>query len=478
MSRRKRATVSPGGTCPRSPSHGLSRREFLQTGAAGVGALALGATAAPAAPAGVAQRRPNLLLVIVDQMNLDAMSCLGNRHVQTPHLDRLAARGTLFMESHSTNPVCSPARSSLMTGRMPVETGVTVNDRGIRQGMPNLGEWLRDQAGYETVYAGKWHLPGGIFAPDFSGFKPLPGGGGQGALDDGWITRTCEAWLRHYAGRQSAAPFCLVASYMQPHDICYWMIHPETLVSDRLPFPQLRAELPALPPNHRSQPPGPDRARNAYTRFGSDEAWRYYLYCYYRMVEMLDHDVGRLLDALDDTGLAGNTLVLFTSDHGEGAGRHGNVQKWHPYDESMKVPLLCALPGRVRQGVRDAEHLVSGLDVVSTFCDYAGVAAPPGARGLSLRPLLEGQTPPWRDALVCEWQRVGRIVRTPQYKLVTYGDEPALQLFDLRADPWEMTNLAGEARFQDVIRAHARVLQDWNGRMDVCPEPAAKGGPR
>jgi len=456
---------------------GLTRREFLQTGAAGVGALtALGPARATGAPVPVANRRPNLLLIIADQMNLDALSCLGNPHVRTPHFDRLAARGTLFTESHSTNPVCSPARSSLMTGRMPVETGVTVNDRAIRSGMPNLGEWLSARAGYETAYAGKWHLPGGIFAPSFAGFRALPGGGGQGALDDGWVTRSCEAWLRAYAGRQGAAPFCLVASYMQPHDICYWMIHPETLVPDRLPFPQLAAALPALPPNHRSRPPGPDRARNAYTRFPNDDAWRYYLYCYYRMVEMLDHDVGRLLDALDDTGLAENTLVVFTSDHGEGAGRHGNVQKWHPYDESMKVPLLCALPGRVRQAARDTEHLVSGLDVMSTFCDYAGTAAPPAARGLSLRPLLEGRRVEWRDVLVCEWQRVGRIVRTPQYKLVTYGDDPAVQLFDLRADPWETTNLAGETRYADTIREHRARLQDWNGRMDVCPEPPGKGG--
>jgi choline-sulfatase len=305
--------------CSRGLPPGLSRREFLQAGSATLAGLtwAQAASAAPAPAPAPADRRPNLLLILVDQMNLDAMSALGNQQVRTPHLDRLAARGTLFLESHSTNPVCSPARSSLLTGRMPVETGVTQNDIGIRAGMPNLGEWLRDQAGYETVYCGKWHLPGSIFMPGFLGFRPLPGGGGQGAVDDGWVTRSCEGYLRGRAQRQDTVPFALVASYMQPHDICYWMIHPETLVSPTLPFARLAADLPALPPNHRSRPSGPERASTPYTRFASDEAWRYYLYCYQRMVEMLDHDVGRLLDVLDDTSLAENTrFARFEADSG------------------------------------------------------------------------------------------------------------------------------------------------------------------
>lgn len=465
----RHGAAAPGGGA-------VNRREFLQAGSAAIAGLTL-ARAAELAPAPTADAdRPNLLLILVDQMNLDALSALGNPHVRTPHLDRLAARGTLFLESHSTNPVCSPARSSLLTGRMPTETGVTQNDIAIRKGIPTFGEWLRERAGYETVYCGKWHLPGGIFMPGFAGFEALPGGGGQGAVDDAWVTRSCEAYLRQRPARSGAAPFALVASYLQPHDICYWMIHPETLVSSSLPFARLGTELPALPPNHRSRPPGPERARTAYTRFATEEQWRHYLYCYYRMVEMLDHDVGRLLDVLADTGLEQNTLVLFTSDHGEGAGRHGNVQKWHPYDESMKVPLICALPGRVRPGIRDAEHLVSGLDVMSTFCDYAGIAPPPAVRGLSLRPLLAGQPAPWRQSLVCEWQRVGRIVRTPQYKLVTYGDEPATQLFDLRADPWETESLADAPDRAAVVAEHRRLLQDWEAGLDPCPGAPGVGG--
>lgn len=447
----------------------LDRRSFLKTTASALGATAALMSGVPTARA--AEQKPNFLMILCDQMNLDAMSYLGNAYVQTPNLDRLAARGVTFMESHSTNPVCSPARSSLFTGRMPVETGVVHNELAIRPGMPNLGEWLRARAGYETVYCGKWHLPQGFAPPNLAGFRTLPSGGGSGALSDAWVSRACEAYLRNRGGGQEK-PFLLVASLHQPHDICYWMIRPETLVPRELPFPELADKLPALPPNHKSFPDGPPQVGTGYPNFDTDLRWRYYLYCYYRMVEMLDSDVGRLLDALEETGLAENTVVLFTADHGEGAGRHSNVQKWHPYDESMKVPMLWACPPRIQSGLIDRTHLVSGLDVVSTMCDYAGVETPPNARGLSLRPLLEGGKPAWRDHLVCEWKGEGRIVRTQQYKLVTYGEEPKVQLFDMQRDPWEMNTLAADPAMAPVIERHKALLRAWNARMEPAPQPA------
>jgi len=446
----------PGGT------NRLTRRGFLQTGTAALAALGTGTAGLGAA----VEKPPNFLFILCDQMNLDAMSAMGNPHVRTPNLDRLAARGVTFVESHSTNPVCSPARSSLFTGRMPVETGVIVNDRPIRPGMPNLGQWLGQQAGYDTAYCGKWHLPHGYPPPNTAGFRVLPSGGGQGFADDCWVSRTCEAYLRNRPVGEGA-PFLLVASFMQPHDICYWMIHPDTLVPKDLPMARLSAELPALPPNHRSRPEGPRQVGNGYARFTTDDQWRYYLYCYYRMVEMLDSDVGRLLDALDESGHRDNTVVVFTADHGEGAGRHGNVQKWHPYDESMKVPMIWAGPGGIREGVRDTAHLVSGIDLMSTLCDYANIQTPPKARGRSLRPLLEGRPVAWRDHVVAEWKRQGRIVRTARHKFVRHGDDPVVQLFDMQKDPWEMTNLARDQGYSAIIQEHQRLLADWDSSMQV-----------
>lgn len=445
----------------------MTRRGFLRTGAMVAGGLALGISPAQRAAAQPAAR-PNFLFIICDQMNLDAMSCLGNPYVRTPHLDRLAARGTLFMESHSTNPVCSPARSSLMTGRYTQETGVVRNELPIREGIPHIGEWLGNQ-GYETVYCGKWHLPQGFAPANLPGFTTFPAGPGEGMGDDCFVSRSCEAFLRNRAG-ESRAPFLMVASFHQPHDICYWMLSPETLVPDRLPFSRLAADLPALPPNHASRPADmPEQAGRGFPGFDTDERWRFYLYCYYRMVEMLDHDVGLLLEALEETGHARDTVIVFTADHGEGAGRHGNVQKWHPYDESMKVPMIWSCPGMIRESIVDDEHLVSGVDVVSTLCDFAGVQTPPLARGLSLRRLLEGNPTPWRDHVVAEWKGGGRIVRTSRYKYVMHADSQAVGLFDMKDDPWEKVNLAGEPGHADRLGHHRQLLAQWEAGLEVAP---------
>ncbi|MHB9037243.1 MAG: sulfatase family protein [Armatimonadota bacterium] len=445
----------------------ISRREFLLTGAATVGALATKSSLGFGAPAFHRKSKPNFLYLMCDQMCLDAMSSVGNAYVKTPNLDRLAKRGVLFNESYSTYPVCSPARSSLVTGRMPVETGVVANNLSIRHDIPNIGELLHEQAGYDAVYCGKWHIPEYYAPSNLRGFRTLPAGGGEGHADDCWVSQTCEAWLRNRATSTNAsAPFLLLASFMNPHDICYWAISPRTLVPDKLPFQHIINELPPLPPNHDSRPMSPSTYGSFYGEFKTDLQWRYYLYCYYRMVEELDYNVGRLLTALEDSGYAENTVVVFTSDHGENGGCHGMVQKDRQYDSSMKVPLIWSCPGQINENRSDAAHLVSGIDIVSTICYYAGVKSPPGM-GRSLHRLLEGRQTEWRDYLVSEWQKDGRIVRTPQYKYVMFKGDPVEQLFDMRHDPWETTNLAETGKCGSVIQDHQKLLREWNVKMDV-----------
>ena len=235
------------------------------------------------------------------------------------------------------------------------------------------------------MYCGKWHLPYGYTA-DIPGFDVLPVGQGQGDLVDTVVSRSCEAYLKN---RNSGRPFLLVASLMQPHDICYWAIKNKQLVPTKLPFPQLAGHLPELPPNHKKLPSAPQRVNQVrFKQFTTEEQWRYYIYVYYRQVEMLDADVGRILKALEASGNAENTIVIMTADHGEGRGRHQNVQKWHPYDEAARVPMIVVPPGAANAGRRDAEHVVSGLDVAPTLCDYAGIEPPPKYRGRSLRPRL------------------------------------------------------------------------------------------
>jgi choline-sulfatase len=450
---------------------GLTRRTFLASSSAGGLGLILASQRAPAAPV---KPPPNLLFMHLDQWYWEAASAFGCAHVRTPHIDRLASQGTSFSLSYSANPVCCPARACWYTGRASSENGVVMNDQWpIDPAMPDLGQWFSAR-GYDAVYAGKWHVTGRAFTQSFRVLTP---GSGVGELTDGAVSRAAEGFLH---GRQAGdKPFFLNVGFLQPHDCCYWVFeHSNGEALTRLgPPPE---DLPPLPANHGYDPKEPEPLRNRHggpqpRNRWSDEHWRWYLWSYYRMVEMADAEVGRVLQALDDAGLAQDTLVILTADHGDGLARHGLTSKMFLYDEAARVPFIAACPGRVQAGVRDARHLVSGLDVAPTLCAFAGVEGLPKARGLSLRPLLEGTAgAPWREFLVSETFRTGRMVRTPEYKYIAYRNDPVTQLFDLRSDPGELKNLAEDAPRSDTVRDLAARLAAWEGALDLFPlkEPA------
>jgi len=442
----------------------MSRREFLRRGGAGLAGLALtGAAGSSAAQT----RPPNLLFINVDQLHADALSTLGCTHVRTPNLDRLAARGMTFTRSYSANPVCCPARSSWFTGRATCETGVVMNEWRIAEDMPDLGQWLGAR-GYESVYAGKWHVPG---RPLAKSFRVLTYGQLYGELSDAMISRSGEAFLHSYDGDN---PFFLCLGLFQPHDCCYWVFE-HTPPLGELPYPRIADDLPPLPANFDYDPAEPEffaqvwRQRRPFLEQWTETHWRYYLWSYYRMVEMMDADVGRVLDALEDSGHADDTLVIFSVDHGDGLARHRMVSKMFLYDEAARVPLIVSWPGHVAEGVRDDTHLVSGLDLPATLTDYAGVEPLPKARGRSLRPLLEQKDPTWREFLVAEAHRLGRMIRTPEWKLIRYEGSPTEQLFDLRTDPGETHNLAQTARHAGVVRDLGARLAEWESRLEPLP---------
>ena len=445
---------------PAAPTR-TARRDVLK--AAAFGATAALSTAGAAAPRPVKTRKPNILLIICDQLGLDAIAAHGCTDVRTPNLDRLIARGTTFLESHSTSPVCSPARSSIMTGLMPAETGVISNGRPIHKSRPNLGQWFGAR-GYETVYCGKWHLPGG-YQPKVPGFHTLPAGKGQGDLNDTIVSHACEAYIRSRPKDRDSKPWLMVASFMQPHDICYWGNVRMLRMPRGLPFKQLRGKLPKLPPNNTSRPKAPKWLDARRVDEYSPEQWQYYLYIYARMIEMLDADVGRVLRAVEDAGQDENTVIVFTSDHGDGRGRHKHVSKWYPYDEAMKVPLIVSCPKRIARGAVDRTHLVSGTDIMPTLCDYAGIDTPKPCTGMSLRPMLERRDAKWRRYLVADYGPAGHIVRTGRYKYSTYKGDPVEQLFDMQADPWEMKNLYEEPRYAPVMAEHRKMLGEFQSKL-------------
>ena len=443
----------------------MTRRAFLQAGAAS--AVALSTRPAAAAP-GAGNARPNFLFIITDQQGLDTISALGCPDARTPHMDRLVRSGVSFGESYSTNPLCSPARSSMFTGRPTLETGVVVNNRPVRSGMPNIGEWLGPQ-GYETVYAGKWHVPGS-WPTRIAGFRVLPSGmGGQGQIGDAAISRACQGYLRN---RARGKPFFLVASFLQPHDVCQF-VSMYTRAADELPYPQIAEQLPTLPPNFEFDRREPATLVNRKKKgpTWSEQQWRYYIWNYLRMVEQVDAEVGRVLRALDQAGEADDTIIIFTADHGEGRGRHQMVLKNYLYDEAAKVPLILSCPGRMMANKVDRAHLASGVDIVPTVCDYAGVTPPASVRGRSLRPFLEGKDAPGHEFVAAEVTRAGRMIRTERYKYVMYHGDPVEQLFDMKADPWETKNLAPDAALAADLKAHRKLLADWEAGLDLAPEP-------
>ena len=449
------------------------RREFMKLSSGAVSLLTVPLSTASQVNA-AAGSRPNVLLIITDQQYNDTISAGGCKYVKTPALDKLMKRGTSFRISLSPNPVCCPARSSIFTGRATTETGVISNKEAgrMRKEIPNLGQWLSKQANYETVYAGKWHLPQSYthFIP---GFNVLHTGlKGQGNLCDTAVSQACAAFLHN---RKKKKPFLMVTSFMQPHDICEW-IRLNTYNPGKLRYPKIADKLPPLPDNFEINKDEPEylkenrRKRASYQNKWDKQQWRYYLWSYYRHIEMVDAEIGRLLKALEDAEYKQNTLVIFTSDHGEGLGAHQNVLKSIPYREVIRVPFIISLPGRVPENKTDDTHPVSGFDIMPTVCDYIRIKPPENMCGLTLKPMLEGKSGSWRKYLVSELPgNRARVVRSKRYKYIIYAEDPVELFFDVQNDPGETKNLASSSLHASALKEHKKFLIKWEKSLDKAP---------
>lgn len=459
-------------------SVGVNRRQFLKTAATGTAAVSALVSTLPAlfdgcAPAQIGKVKSNILLILTDQQHAGTISALGCTDARTPGMDRLVESGIHFSKSYCTYPLCSPARSSIFTGRMPSETGVFQNGRSIRDDMPTMGQWFRDIAGYSTLYAGKWHVPE-PHTTRIPGFDVIMSGiNGQGQVYDSATAFACDGWIRN---RSEQSPFLMVASFLQPHDICQWLrLNQKDPGSLRYKIPE--AELPRLPDNFAfdyilPEPLSGIRNRGeGQTGNWSELHWRYYLWSYYRQIEMVDAEIARLLDALEENGQRENTLVVLTSDHGEGLGRHGTVRKSTPWDEAVRVPLIFSQPDTLPGNVRDTDTLVSGLDLFQTFCQIAGVDSPQGVKGEGLKPVLEGLSRPERSFIAVEsLNNLGQTIRSDRYKYIAYKDDPVELLFDMETDPGETHNLSGESASAGILEEHRAMLTLWSSGLDVAPD--------
>lgn len=441
--------------------------------------LAVLLAAVSLAPAAESTRRPNVLIITTDQQSVEAMSALGNEWVKTPNLDALAAQGVYFRQSYTSYPLCSPARASLHTGRPPHEIGVDRNNMAIDEHIPISGQVFR-AAGYDTGYAGKWHVPEVYPSDGIAGFDVLNTTERKNKLAVDVDEATKDAAVE-FLRRKRDKPFLLVVSFINPHDIC--LPAGGSPLLDQLwkrYQPGAGTALPPLPANFDPTAGRPETLPVRARHEEWDEAqWRKFRYAYYRMMEDVDAQIGQVLAALRETGAEDDTLIVFTSDHGEGLGSHGWTGKMMYYEEEAAVPLLLSFKGRTPARI-DREHLVSTVDVLPTICDYAGIEPPPSMRGVSLRGVIENPDKPGQEFVVSEMagpaNGPGRsfMVRTRQYKYMLFpaaGGEPAEMLFDMKADPGEMKNLAGEASLAGEIQRHRRLLTGWRKTTEEQKHP-------
>lgn len=422
-----------------------------------------------------ADPRPNILLIFTDQQTISGMSCAGNRWVSTPNMDALARAGVRFLNSYCAAPICGPSRGSILTGLPPHMSGVIYNGDPLSKDIPTIGSVLRE-SGYYTAWTGKWHLPDSFLREptDACGFhhraltKEIP----EVALGDqtDFITATdAEYFLRWQVGKQSK-PWFLGVALHNPHDICYHVRDDRLEYANKEAFPPLPAnfaidldEPEALKLRRQNKTYGNELAQ---TKDWDADRWQAYLFTYYHLITQVDRAVGRVLGVLKAGGWNDNTLVIFTSDHGEGIAAHRWATKLSLYDESACVPLIVSYPGHIQPGT--ATRPVSALDLMPTICDYAG-ARGPTLPGNSLRPTLErkmdGKDHPH---VVCELaadkdrpEIQGRMIRTQRYKYCAFAPRGGEQLFDMQEDPGETRNLAPDKDHAEELNRHRELLAEW-----------------
>jgi len=425
-------------------------------------------------------KKPNILFIITDQQHAEMMSCTGNKWLNTPALDALSQEGIRFERAYSTNPVCVPSRTSMATGMMPNRLGASGNSLGMKiSELPHevnensLGKIVK-RAGYDTFYGGKVHM--------CKQLQPLNAGYDEYFKDErDALPEACLEFIK----RKREKPFFAVASFINPHDICfahqaYNGINTHNVLelykeAASLPLQQ----LPPLPDNfeipadesaaiEKHLNPNAITAAITMRKIYTERDWRIFRWIYMRLTEKVDGQIGQILQGLKEAGLEENTLIIFTSDHGDMDASHRLASKSLLYDESVRVPFILKYKGVISTVQVDKKHLVStGLDILPTICDYAGAKIPAHLPGKSLRPLAEGNSDvEWRNYVVSEnaWSKM---IRSNKYKYIiddSVNDNETL--IDMENDPGEMKNLATHDKYKKILEEHREYLREWNRGED------------
>ena len=458
-------------------------------------ACALGSRSAQAA------ERPNVLFLISDDLN-NFLGCYGDPLAKTPNIDRLAARGTRFDLAYCQYPLCGPSRNSLLTGLYPNSTGILSNAQIFRQTIPShvsLPQAFR-QAGYFAARIGKlyhynvprsvgtnghddpgsWELelnPAGCDRleeePQIFTLTPGQFGGtlswyaspkGDEHHTDGLMAADAE-WVLERCARQPERPFFLAVGFFRPHTPYvapkpYFELYPSGSMPLVQGVEEDRADLPraALMSYKREQ----DKL--------TDDLRRECKQAYYASISFMDAQVGRVIDALDRLGLADNTIIVFTSDHGYHMGEHGLWQKMSVFEESARVPLLIVAPG-VSRPASSVAAPVGHIDVYPTLAELCGVTAPENLQGESLVPLLKDSAAESRGWALSQVRRgggrqggggfFGYSLRTPRWRYTEWDEgNEGRELYDHDGDPRELTNLADDPAHEQTIAELSAKLRE------------------
>lgn len=484
--------------------------------------------------------RPNILVVLTDQQRLDSMAAYGNRWIETPNMDALAARSVVFENTYCTQPVCTPARASIMTGLYPHATGVVRNGIRLPDDTPSLGEMMPGD--YHNAYMGKWHLGDDVIAQrgfdtwvaiedfhrasysrdEYRDVEPAYNDWlrNHGITPPPWTTsyeewapgaalteeQTQAGFLGHVASEfigdrgcdaYADQPWLLMVNFFEPHPPYTGPLNdlydPDSIdVGESFMRPpesgalvnRLRSEFYLGGGNNPLGRSGGD-VHDTTTEAG----WRRLRAQYFANVTLVDRQLGRILDALDASGQAERTVVVFSSDHGEMAGDHGMCEKRTLYEGATRVPLLVHAPDLPRAHRRVPGSL-SHVDLVPTLLELVGAPVPAGLHGVSRVDVLRGQTDLGDNDAFVEWTGLGdrnlgsdeinRMVAVPWRSVITsdrfklnlcQGDQ--CELYDLTNDPEELHNLFDDPAHRARVRELAERIRAWQSVTgDSMPLPA------
>ena len=425
---------------------------------------------------------PNVILIISDQWSTKVSDGSGNydNGILTPGIDLLAKQGISFKQAYSTYPLCTPARASLFTGLYSHHNDVGFNLKkdsilARAQFTPTLGQSFKE-AGYNVAYFGKEHAGGYGYASatEFGSMTHSNGGMlAEGSAYDPIFTEDAIKYIKD----QKDKPFFMTLSLINPHDICRVLggkVQGATF-ADAIHFarnddePYLRFQpRPDLPNNHEV---AYEKGMILHEDFMykevfelNEDQWKRFISTYQLLIENTDRLIGLLLKNLKEQGLEENTIVMFTTDHGEMSGSHKLIAKTTFYEESSKIPVIIRYPKEIKQSTTNNNALVSTIDIMPTLLDLAGVGIPKGIDGKSFKKqILESEVSTNEFDIVFSQNQFGRMVRYDEFKYVrsvVYGITYEI-LYDIDKDPSESKNLLEDPKFKNQLIKGRKLLDDW-----------------